>query len=564
MKNRGNSLLTSFHELKSYLQRTYRTDSIDDAFVKWYLEARFSKNPDYKIIHTGQSSDGGIDAIAHSKDEYYVFQMKYESSIRLSTISRSDLQSFEKLAILFKDKDKKADFDKWLSTVTSALRTHYIELYNFSIKNPGNTRFIFVSSKRCTYPQRGGFAEYEDSDVISSLWELYQEGFTPPTESITLKILSPLLYEDSEGRFATYVGLVNLKDFRKAMAKDKNERLFAANVRTDLRTDINSQILKTYENEPGNFWLGNNGIYIVCEDIESAGSSYTLRYPSIINGSQTLHSINRSTKDQNAMILVRILKMDVGHDHGLRSDIIRRTNTQNLMNSWNLVAQDPYQFNLARYLFSIRVFYERREKEWKNEKRNILHDFSVVNMKYMAQWLSTLYPQVGFGRARASVGELLKEANYRTLFGSFDAKLESKAYDDIAPLVWAGQFQDSIKKYFPSQKKPMAKIAVLLLVRATYDAIQSDPSLGVLLQKKIEAREFGKKSCPNKIIKLHLNFIQIFRKIQKSEQKKNERVDFSNFFKRNDLTKLAYEKVFTKNKVKEFSKLLKENLGEIY
>ena len=84
------------------------------------------------------------------------------------------------------------------------------------------------------------------------------------------------------------------------------------------------------------------------------------------------------------------------------------------------------------------------------------------------------------------------------------------------------------------------------------------------LREKIEKKEFGKKKCPTKIIRLYSNILTKFAKLQKIEQRKNEKVDFSNFFKRNDLTKLAYKKTFSSRKINEMSKILHDCVNDIY
>lgn len=254
------------------------------------------------------------------------------------------------------------------------------------------------------------------------------------------------------------------------MDDDKNERLFAQNVRTDLGSRINKDIRKTYEDQPDDFWLGNNGLYIVCKKANLSGNAYELIYPSIINGSQTLHSVKSSNMRHSCKILVRILEMDVHGNPQLLSDVIRRTNTQNPMKLINLSAHDPLQLNLARYLDRYKLFYERREKEWQNEKKTVLNEYESVNIKDVTQWLSTLTPEIGFGRARSRVSELFQSKYYKQIFTAFDNNFSSPKYLSLIDIIWAGLFIQALYYVLPKKKRPFAKMSQLLLAKLFYDS----------------------------------------------------------------------------------------------
>lgn len=506
------------------------------------------------------SKDGGIDAVVSSNGTSFVLQSKYEVVPRVSPISRKEVSDFESIAQRFKDEASDGEFSKWLKKVRPAIQPHYKKLRNLAQQNSHKVRFVLITSKRFQL-EPSELIEVEDAQNISSLWYLYREGFTPPTEYIELGLESAPPREE-EG-FTTYVGLADVKDFLRLMEDDKNERLFAQNVRTDLRSQINKDIRRTYEEEPDKFWLGNNGLYIVCKNVTSTGNTYRLTYPSIVNGSQTLHSVFSSSKRHSCKILVRILKMDVLGNPRLLSAVIRRTNTQNPMKLINLSAHDPFQLNIARYLDRFKVFYERREKEWTNEKKTMLVDYVPVNIKDVAQWLSTLHQDIGFGRARSRVSELFQTRFYKQIFGDFDTELKSSAYRDLSQVVWSGLFVHTLLYYLPYNTKKFGKISQLLLVRAVYDSIQQSTDLRSKLDSLLNSHSYGTHSIPSPTRSILKRYIKQFVKIQKTVQKRDSNIDFSNFFKRDDLTRNAYRRVCSHTSLKRLAKSLETHIDKI-
>lgn len=554
--------LQAAKELRRHLgSGEYRLLKPEKAFIQWYIFAQFGKKiGDQDVAIVDSPGENGIDAIVSTERETFVLQMKYEVVPRISYVSQNDVKDFEKLSRIFRDEFPDIKFSDWLNDVRPQIKNRYKHIHDMLRRDPKSIRFVFVTSKLCSL-DLGDMIEIESAPNILSLWDLYRDGFTPPTESIEIK-LSDNWSIDTE-RFRTYVGLADALDFLKIMEDDKNERLFAQNVRTDLRSKINIAVRETYEKEPEKFWLGNNGIYIVCKRVIQEGKTFKLFYPSIINGSQTLHAIAASDERHSCKILVRILQMDVTGDQKLLGEIIRRTNTQNPMKLVNLAAHDPYQLNIARYLDKYKIFYERREKEWKNEKKDLLTDFIHINIQELGQWLSLLHKDIGFGTARAQVHELFQEKYYEEIFQCFDRELTSPLYNDMVLIVWSALLYWEVIYEFNKKQRLAARIVQFLLIRSIYDAITSDKKIKDKIPRMLEQHQFGHKKIPFKLISLIKKVILDLRKIQKKEQSREETVDFSNFYKRNNLTADAYKKICRRKYSSSLSRVLSLVINKI-
>jgi hypothetical protein len=548
-------------EIRRHLDsQKYRTRAPERAFVEWYVLARFGEPHEVKLFDG--KHDGGIDAIVESDGKLFVIQSKYEVRPKVGLVGRNEIAGFEKVTTNLCDRNAEAQFLEWLQTVRGQLHGTYKNLRMRAIRKNGDVRFIFVTTKRF-HLEESALVEVEDIQKLSSLWYLYSEGFTPPTEFVELKLESAWHTSSEDGDFKTYVGLAEVKDFLRLMDDDKNERLFAQNVRTDLRSPINREIRNTYEADAERFWLGNNGIYIVCKKVIPSGNTYRLIYPSIINGSQTLHTIYSSAKRHSCALLVRILEMDVLGNPGLLSSVIRRTNTQNPMKLINLSAHDQFQLNIARYLDRYKIFYERREKEWINEKKSVLLDYTPVGTKDAAQWLSTLHMNIGFGRARSRLSELFQNKLYIEIFGEFDKELKSSRYSDLARVIWAGLFIKNLFYWLPSKKKGFAKMSQLLLVRLVTEAIRNGAGLSNVADEMLSQHRFGSDYIPKQLIEPIKQAVTNFVQLQKKAQGRDPNIDFSNYFKRDDLSRDAFRKCCGAQTIRRMSALLARHIERV-
>ena len=534
----------------------YRQFEAERGFILWYAKARYGK--DAPVVVTDGSGDGGIDAVVKEHSARVVIQAKYEPSKQLRTVRANDIRDFENLARRIRDEDAVDEFNKWIGTVRSDLRTMYRDLRRSALQDPNSVRFDFVTSKRITDRLHQGL-DAVDAERIAPLWHLYEEGFTPPTEKIELEFEDLWFKEGSSQAVRNYVGIADVLAFRSLMKHDIHERLFAQNVRTDLKSGLNKHIRLTYETAPDEFWMGNNGIYVVCSKATRSGNTLQLLYPSIINGSQTLHSINRSESWHKCRILVRVLEMDLTSNQGMLSAIIKRTNSQNPMKPMNLAAHDREQLNVARYLDSAQVFYERRENEWKNEKKMLLAGYMQVGMKDVAQWVAVTEGEIGIGSARAKVKELFQGDQYKNVFGRFGDDLHSQVYRKLSMAVLSALIVRQWIQRLAATPKGDARILQLLLVKAVYRAIELSEALTKDSKRLLQDRVY-RDAVTTGIARELAAMARTAVLEQKRYSKVTEEIDLSNYFKRDKLTAVAFTKAASSAAVRRLSTVLEQAL----
>lgn len=163
-----------------------------------------------------------------------------------------------------------------------------------------------------------------------------------------------MMEEDNWSAFVTSIPAIWLyQQFEKY-----SQTLFSANVRDYLgrRTDksINSSIQETAKNDPGHFWVFNNGITALVHSfkVDKNSKLLTIKGLSIVNGAQTTGAIGNldSPPDKKAMIQARFVKST---NKNTVLNIKRYNNSQNKVEASDFRSNDPTQERLTKEFESI-------------------------------------------------------------------------------------------------------------------------------------------------------------------------------------------------------------------
>jgi len=278
-------------------------------------------------------------------------------------------------------------------------------------------------------------------DILQYVSE-HLEGAMPETEPLLLTGISNVLTPaTNESEVPTSIVFARLIDFIKYMDdKDPFDLLFARNVRLWLgNTETNKDLRKTFINAPKEFAYSNNGITILCKNHTHDPGKQELRLenPRVVNGSQTLHSIrNVDSPSTVARVMVRIIEIPPSGNHDLpgqvekRKDVVHkisiRSNQQNPIRRWNLVSNDDFQNELARFFWNKRLYYERRQFEWKQRKIQ-LSGIGIQHgpdIRWMTQLIAVHHydrKSLGPATAQGRLNELFDEEPYSIIRGTSPA-----------------------------------------------------------------------------------------------------------------------------------------------
>jgi hypothetical protein len=122
---------------------------------------------------------------------------------------------------------------------------------------------------------------------------------------------------------------------------DRNVRLFLGARKGSINAGIGTTIRDPVDR--GNFWAYNNGITIICDKFEEKKGEVTLINFSIVNGCQTTVSLAENNGESDDLsVLVRF----VAASAQIVDDVIRYTNSQNPIRTWDIASQDKTQRRL--------------------------------------------------------------------------------------------------------------------------------------------------------------------------------------------------------------------------
>lgn len=422
--------------IRSYQTKGPRHLTIERAFVSWYLATRFGGAAETWV--TDGARDGGIDAVVDFEGLTYIVQTEF-SHIGLKhprsggPLSVKKYGQFDALPAVFANPEK---FGRWLRTVREDVREKYREVSTKCQSNPASVVWEFATLKSRSDVGEGRLENisvdnFSYGSDLYRLHELSVVGGTPTTKSMTLGVPEYLTVEDQENGIKSYVAQANLGDLIRYVREDARLQVLALNVRSELddktAREIRSEIIDTYQNSPYDFWYSHNGVTIVCDRATIRGKNMEIRRPYVINGAQTIYALRDEEPDvDGAKVLVRVVEIppEVDTIDGVKvNDFVRkiviRTNKQNRMFAFDLLANDPVLVNLAREFLPLKVYLERRRGDSKKDRALIAQgEYARISAVRLAQLLASTHVEIGGATlAKGNREDLFDEEPFSELFG---------------------------------------------------------------------------------------------------------------------------------------------------
>lgn len=399
------------------------------AFPRWFAELYYLAP--YDFFPSDGSSDGKVDLIFKSNQGgevvYHLINSKFTAT-SLKLAPKAFYDEVRQFRRPFEEPDYR---DEFLSRVQPTLRSRYESLLEAATQ--GRTRLLFLTNHRlkpeyaaaaagsCTMIGAEELLRFVSDDI---------DLLMPHTPDLVLNGIQQMLWDKGS---AVHIAVVfaRLLDFKPHMRPEMHDLLFAANVRVHRgNTDINRAIADTCRLHPSEVAYSNNGITLTVDGVHVGPKTHTIRLvnPRVVNGSQTLHAANGVQNLANeARVLTRIVNLgplshqEVGAASLARRQVAERvsirSNSQNQIKTWDLVANDEYQIEVYRFFRKHQVHFDRRQGEWKTKARELagLGLRLGPSLKLMAQLSAAAYydqENLGPANARSNAAELFEGKNY--------------------------------------------------------------------------------------------------------------------------------------------------------
>jgi len=229
------------------------------------------------------------------------------------------------------------------------------------------------------------------------------------THKYTVQFASPIVRTTTTGE-QLMIGLIKLIDLRK-MYKDMGMRLFEKNIRAGLSSENspNRSIRQSLTRivlqnaDPHDYFVFNhNGVTISAENVEFMDGCCIFTEPRILNGAQTITSIDKFIVDNESNHLlveksdvlesIEVLaKVVLSKDSNFIVNVTICNNRQNPVEPWNLRASDIIQLDFAdKFREELGIYYERQENAFDAMTDDDLEEMGIdqyraIEIKRLAQ-----------------------------------------------------------------------------------------------------------------------------------------------------------------------------------
>lgn len=198
-----------------------------------------------------------------------------------------------------------------------------------------------------------------------------------------------------------WVGFVRLIDLH-AMFKEMNYRFFERNIRASLSEEAatNRSVYEALERlvlkgeaDPAVFAFHHNGVTLFAEKIDKEKGQFILTEPRLLNGAQTITTLDRFLKSHSDNPLLKekegalkdlwvMCKIITDARNEFVLEVAINNNRQNPVKPWNLHANDMIQLELQDKLREdLGVYYERQEKAFSNLTPEDLEEMEIKEGK---------------------------------------------------------------------------------------------------------------------------------------------------------------------------------------
>lgn len=173
--------------------------------------------------------------------------------------------------------------------------------------------------------------------------------------------------------------------------------LFEDNVRDyQGETVINSEIRETLQKNAQRFVLLNNGITIVCDEVQEGNRKISITNPQIVNGCQTCNVLFQCKREgidiDKAYVIVKVIG---SADHEIVNNIVKGTNRQNIV--YEQAFEITKEFHkLLENFFGVmevgnfeKIFYERRSKQFDNDP--LIKPYQRVSFRILIQSFVSIF-----------------------------------------------------------------------------------------------------------------------------------------------------------------------------
>jgi len=324
---------------------------LGNAFCRWLLQRLFElpeDAADEAMLPSGPN-DNNIDAAFETEDEFHVVQAKYNKAHKYEAVTAFKVDG-ERLLNGGEIIGNRPEVREAVANLRRAVQAGKRAVFTYAT----SAEFGQAEGKKIKPLCSTNFRAFD----LPALMALLTERLSSLPQSYRTKEFR-LQYRGAPLEIDNSMVIATPLESVATFASETGHWLFQSNIRNYLkRTSVNRKIEQTLRDQPERFWYFNNGITIVCRGYRVEGSSVFLTEPQVVNGCQTVKSIQAFCKIRdvgNGCVLARLIE---NVSDAEREDITRFTNSQNAVRGKDFLALDSHQKTLQGRMSLLGYYYE--------------------------------------------------------------------------------------------------------------------------------------------------------------------------------------------------------------
>ncbi len=325
------------------------------------------------------------------------------------------------------------------------------------------------------------------------------------TASINLYNKEDILNFKNESEEACVVNLS-----AKALKKTYEEfgiDLFDFNLRYFINTKAqDSEVVKTIKNNPGDFWLFNNGLVITCDKFNIKDGKIDISKITIVNGGQTTSIIGSTEFDKDFPVLAKVISIGNSKAEKLErmTEIAVYANSQKPIKPRDLKANTKEQRDLHKLMFQKGIFLAVKRGE--KPTLEIEESWQETTNEELGQiLLATLFQMPG--AARSQKASIFKK-NYNMIFKRSEAYQPDYLIDLLKLHTYVMDIDYKERGYFGLKAGIFANSKLFILAALSYLLTDNDG-------KKLDFELYRKNQDENPSTKIRIRDLLNVDKLNK-------------------------------------------------
>ncbi|KAB8288257.1 AIPR protein [Bifidobacterium ramosum] len=349
------------------------------------------------IFHEPGSNDGGVDAVLFDEDNHVInlFNFKYRESFKVQAGQHlQDAVDSTKFLMAVAQEDASGFAGRPKEKLEAIIqRENSSEIWTTRLFHISNESHPIDPTPELDLIQRQYDIDYQPV-VLDDLLVYLDERPHDTTAEFIVDSDAALSFTESDLSSAkSYLVRMPACELIRITAKDTalannyalsdlsalrdaglDFQVLYDNVRGYLgeRSSYNKSMIQTLTQEPTRFFMYNNGVTIIADDITAQPENghkkyhFTIRDFQVVNGGQTLRTLYqwkaglKSGEDELAMPSLLVRLFSTKGDPDLGNKIAEFTNSQNAVSPADLKSVDPVQIRIEQYLREKGILYVRK------------------------------------------------------------------------------------------------------------------------------------------------------------------------------------------------------------